>query len=237
MIESGTEATRYVPFGEALRVFVPAALWDEYERALRAVSTAPCPSYLSMGVREWRDAMAVYRSRSGSRDHARTQVRTARARIINHLVERLVAGELTGVVQDDPPFGPWRAIPTLSWRSLEPVDIKAGHFRAGKTELRSVQVVEGRYEPPIPLSASGTRGRPSPKQLYLSEHQRRCETGAAFDGLSKEAEYLEKWMAQTHGAMAGATMKTIGNNIRKAHAAWKVSRSSAGRPETTKIKT
>jgi hypothetical protein len=138
MIESKTESTRFVPFGEALRAFVPVGLWDDLERASADLSAEPRrPSYWAMSVREWSDAMEVYSGRSDLRADARAKAETAVSRILAHLIERLVAGELTGVVQDDPPFGPWRAIPSLSWRSLEPVDIEAGHFRKDTTPIRA----------------------------------------------------------------------------------------------------
>ncbi len=213
---------RYLTFREALRSFVPHELWDEYERALSGVAAEPRrPSYRSMGAREWSDAMEIYRGQSDLRARARANTETAMERIVDHLIERLLADELTGVVQDQPPFGPWRAIPSLSWRSLEPVDTEAGHFRAGKTELRSVQVVEGRYEPPIEIVSSGAPGRPTSRQIYMAEFKRRCEAGIAGAAVKAEAAYLESWMAQRHPAAPGAEAKTIENNIREDHRAWR----------------
>jgi hypothetical protein len=222
MTESKSDPKRPLPFLAALRLLVPRDLWDEYERATSDIAAAPRrPSYWRMGGHEWRDAMEAYGSRSDHRAAARASAESAMARIVDHLIERLVDRELTGIVQDDPPFGPWRAIPSLSWRSLEPVDIEAGHFRAGKTELRSVQVVEGRYEPQIEIVSSGSPGRSTSRQIYMAEFKRRCEAGIAEAVVKAEAAYLESWMAQRHPGAPGAEAKTIENNIRADHRAWR----------------
>lgn len=222
MTASNSDPKRPLPFHEALRAFVAAELWDEYERALDALSAEPRrPSYWSMSVREWSDAMEIYESRSELRADRRANAEYALTRIVAHMVDRLVAGELTGIMQDDPPFGPWRAIPSLSWRSLEPLDIEAGHFRAGNTKLKFVQVVEGRYEPPIEIVSSGSPGRASSKQLYITEFRRRRDEGIAEPTVKGEAEYLESWMAQRHPGAPGTEAKTIENNIRADHRAWR----------------
>jgi hypothetical protein len=174
-----------------------------------------------MSVREWSDAMEIYESRSGLRADRRANAESALACIVAHMIERLAGGELTGIVQDDPPFGPWRAIPALSWRSLEPIDIAAGHFRAGNTKLKFVQVVEGRHEPPIEIVSSGSPGRASSKQLYVAEFRRRRDAGIAEPTVKGEAVHLESWMAQRHPGAPGAEAKTIENNIRADHRAWR----------------
>jgi hypothetical protein len=222
MTDSKSDPKLPLPFHEALRAFVPAELWDDYERPLHALAAEPRrPSYWSMSVRDWSDALEVYESRSEFRAHRRTNAEDALGRIVAHMTERLVAGELTGIVQDEPPFGPWRAIPSLSWRSLEPIDIAAGHFRAGKTQLKFVQVVEGHYEPPIEIVSSGSPGRASSKQLYTAEFRRRRDEGIAQPTVKGEAVYLESWMAQRHPGAPGAEAKTIENNIRADHRAWR----------------
>lgn len=222
MTASNSDPKLPLPFHEALRAFVPAELWDDYERALDALSAEPRrPSYWSMSVREWSDAMEGYESRSEFRAHRRTNAEDELGRIVAHMIERLVAGELTGILQDDPPFGPWRAIPSLSWRSLEPIDIAAGHFRAGKTQLKFVQVVEGRYQPPIEIVSSGSPGRASSRQLYMAEFRRRREEGIAEPTVKGEAVHLETWMAQRHPGAPGAEAKTIENNIRADHREWR----------------
>jgi hypothetical protein len=222
MTASKSDPKRPLPFHEALRAFVPAELWDDYERALDALSAEPRrPSYWSMSVNEWSDAMEIYESRSEFRADRRANAEDKLARIVAYMVERLVAGELTGIVQDDPPFGPWRAIPSLSWRSLEPIDIAAGHFRASKTQLKFVQVIEGRYEPPVEIVSSGSPGRASSKQLYTAEFRRRRDEGFAEPTVKGEAAYLESWMAHRHPGAPGAEAKTIENNIRADHRAWR----------------
>jgi hypothetical protein len=222
MTEVKTDPARPVPFYEALRTFVPAELWNDHERALDTMSAEPRrPSYWSMSVGEWRDAMEAYSARSDSRTYARATAETTMARILAYMIEQLVAGELTGIVQIDPPFGPWRTIPSPSWRSLEPTDIEAGHFRAGASELRFVQVVEGRYEPPVEIVSSGSAGRPTSRQLYMAEFKRRCDGGIAESTVKGEAAYLESLMAQRYPGAPGSDAKTIENNIRPDHRAWR----------------
>jgi hypothetical protein len=88
-----------LPFHDALRTFVPAELWDDYKRALDALlAETRRPSYWAMSVRDWSDAMEVYESRSELRADRRANAEDALAHIVAHLIERLVAGELTGIV-------------------------------------------------------------------------------------------------------------------------------------------
>jgi len=225
MTENNSKSTRFVPFGEALHLFVPAELWDEYDRAASEAAAEPRrPSYWGMGVREWRDAMEVYSSRSDLRARARAKAEIALSRIVAHLIERLVAGELTGVVQDDPPFGPWRAIPSLSWRSLEPVDIEAGHFRAGNTQLRFVHVVEGRYETLVDIVSSGPEpksqpprtgapGQPSSMYLIKREWEERHARGKIESSRKEQAGVLRNWLISEHPEMPPPTEKTIYNQL------------------------
>lgn len=152
-------------------------------------------------------------------------------------VERLVAGELTGLVQDDPPFGPWRPIPPLGWRSLEPVDVDRGHFRAGETLLRSVQILDERYAPAIEISGSGSPGKPTSRHLFMEEHRRRCEAGTAHKAVKVEAERLEAWMREHHPNAPGGKAKTIENNIRDAHRAWTMERQGAAQKSNLKAGT
>lgn len=235
MNDNKTKSAPLIPFGEALRKFVPANLWDDFERASADLSAEPRrPSYWAMSVREWRDAMEDYSSRSDLRADAGAKTETAMSRIVGHLIERLVAGELTGLVQDDPPFGPWRAIPSLSWRSLEPVDIEAGHFRAGNTQLRSVQVVEGQDEPPVEIVSSGSAGRPTSRQLYMAEFRRRRDAGIAEPTVKGEAMHLESYMKQRFPSAPGSDSKTIENNIRDEHRKWRASLAAPTRGKVRK---
>lgn len=87
--------------------------------------------------------------------------------------------------------------------------------------MKFVQVVEGRYEPPVEIVSSGSPGRASSKQLYTAEFRRRRDEGIAEPTVKGEAVYLESWMAQRHPGAPGAEAKTIENNIRADHRAWR----------------
>lgn len=177
-----------------------------------------------MSAREWQDESAAYEAR---RAGALSRERQAFDSVYSAFIERLVAGELTGLVQDDPPFGPWRPIPPHGWRSMQVLDVEAGSFRAGGAVLQAVQIVEGRDEPATEITGSGSPGRTTSKHLFMAEHRRRCEAGIALAAVKAEAAQLEAWMREHHPGAPGATAKTIENNIRDEHRAWTAKRQGA----------
>lgn len=224
-----------MPFHRALVLLAPPKLRNAYIAAQdRAARIGPRPSYGAMGVREWQEASADHGPRARSADQA---VNRAFAALMDEFVERLVAGELTGLVQDDPPFGPWRPIPPHGWRSMQVIDVEAGSFRAGNTVLQAVQIVEGRYEPATEITGSGSPGRTTSKHLFMAEHRRRCEAGIALAAVKAEVAHLEAWMRAHHPGAPGATAKTIENNIRDEHRAWTVRRQGAAEKVDAKART
>lgn len=83
------------------------------------------------------------------------------SRLMERFKAKLAAGEVTGIVQDDPPFGPWRPIPPHGWRVMELVDLQRGDFRAGDRLLRSVHFVDSAPAPVVEVIPSGSPGRPT----------------------------------------------------------------------------
>lgn len=161
---------------------------------------------------EWADELARWKARVEGADRAEAR---ALATVVRSVIDKLVAGDLTGIVQDDAPFGPWRPIPPHGWLTMELVDFQRGDFRAGDTLLRAVHVIDG-SQPPITLEVRRGRGQPSAARLlYIAEFKRRYQAGEVLPELTQEAEHLEKWVKVTHGELSGATAKTIGNNIAK----------------------
>ena len=184
-----------------------------------------------MGAREWQEAEEHHRAADRA---AREAEERAMQRIMDAFRDKLIAGELTGLVQDDPPFGPWRPIPPHGWHTLEVVDLKRGDFRAGSTVLHAVHFVEGDQRPTIVMEERRGRGRPSDaRSYYLAEFRRRCEAGETYDVLSREAEYLEKWVKATHGELTGATAKTIGSNISRLPE-WRAAKAAAPKGKSVK---
>lgn len=221
-----------MPFVRALAFHAPQNLWVAYVAAQDRTSRVGArPRYLAMGVREWQEESAAFDAR---RAGARAGERLAFERVYAAFIDRLVAGELTGLVQDNPPFGPWRPIPPHGWRSMQVLDVEAGSFRAGATLLQAVQIVEGRYEPATEIIGSGSPGRTTSKHLFMAEHRRRCEAGIALAAVKAEAAHLEAWMRTLHPGAPGATAKTIENNIRDEHRAWTAKRQGAAAKVDTK---
>jgi hypothetical protein len=224
-----------IPFVRALAFHAPQDLWTAYVAAQdRTSRVGKRPHYLAMGVREWQDKAAAFEAR---RTGAHASERLAFERVYAAFIERLVAGELTGLVQDDPPFGPWRPIPPHGWRSMQVIDVEAGSFRAGGAVLQAVQIVEGRYEPATEITGSGSPGRTTSKHLFMAEHRRRCEAGIAMAAVKAEAAHLEAWMRKHHPGAPGATAKTIENNIRDEHRAWTARRQGAAEKVDAKVGT
>lgn len=214
-----------MPFHRALVQHAPPKLWNAYIAAQdRTSRVGKRPRYLEMSAREWQDESAAYEAR---RAGALSRERQAFDSVYSAFIERLVAGELTGLVQDDPPFGPWRPIPPHGWRSMQVLDVEAGSFRAGGAVLQAVQIVEGRDEPATEITGSGSPGRTTSKHLFMAEHRRRCEAGIALAAVKAEAAQLEAWMREHHPGAPGATAKTIENNIRDEHRAWTAKRQGA----------
>ena len=64
---------------------------------------------------------------------------------------------------------------------------------------------------------TGMPGRPTAKHLYVAEHQRRINCGAALGPLADEAAHLHRWMQAQHPDISPGSVKTIENTIRNAH--------------------
>jgi hypothetical protein len=68
---------------------------------------------------------------------------------------------------------------------------------------------------------SGAPGRPTPMHLVRAEHRRRRESGEVESSVTAEAEQLARWLQERHPDAPRLTPKTIANNIRAEHNAWK----------------
>ncbi|WP_157962047.1 hypothetical protein [Acuticoccus kandeliae] len=73
-----------------------------------------------------------------------------------------------------------------------------------------------------PLTHSGFAGRPTTKHLVQAEFTRRCENGLASRKLAREAEQLLDWLTAHHRDVPAPTVKTIRNNIRDQHRAYRM---------------
>jgi hypothetical protein len=70
----------------------------------------------------------------------------------------------------------------------------------------------GSVEPPL---RSGLPGRPSSKELYLAEVERRADAGELEDTLADESRYLHKWLPKAHPHNPPSGLSAIKNAIRE----------------------
>jgi hypothetical protein len=175
-----------MPLHEAMFRFVPDNLWREYQCAVEAEKQAPDEAQpLNQIFQQMRSARAA--------------VDTAWHAIESVIVEQLIAGDLTAIVQSDPPFGEWRPILSEDWRRrLRIQDARKGHVTGPNIDLNDVHIVEGHrsqlYEP-VPR---GARGRRSSKDLILGEHRRRVAAKEAHPVQRDEALALVAWLKRAH---------------------------------------
>jgi hypothetical protein len=73
-------------------------------------------------------------------------------------------------------------------------------------------------------SRTGMPGRPTSRNFYIAEHQRRLNHGEALEGLADETLHLLRWMQEQHPELPQGSVSTIENNIRAAHRQWRVTR-------------
>ena len=112
-----------------------------------------------MSVRDWQDA-----------EGARTTPPTGRARrgpilhrvwngMLAAMKAKLEAGELTAFGQEDPPFGPWHAIPAPAWRQLRITNVRKGEASVGANIVHDIHILPPDADGPLPHRHAGT-GRP-----------------------------------------------------------------------------
>lgn len=201
-----------LPFEQAMKEFLPAEMWEEYARATEARENAPKrPSYFSMSVREWEAANASYeaanRSRSARADPDRVWYGVRAA-----MKAKLEAGELTAFGQDNPPCGPWRAIPAPAWRQLRIKNVQKGGASIGANIVHNIYILPPDADEHMP---TGTPGRPKKGiNIIRVEFQRRIEAKELAASLAAESRALADWYHQTYPRRGCPTAKTIENNIR-----------------------
>ena len=203
-----------LPLEQAMREFLPAEMWEEYARVTEARKNAPKrPSYIDMSVREWEAAMVSY--------EAATRRRSPRAdlhRVWNGMLAtmkaKLEAGELTAFGQENPPFGPWHAIPAPAWRQLRITNVRKGQATVGANIVHDIHILPPDADDHMP---TGTPGRPKKGiDIIRIEFQRRVEAGEIAGSLAAESRALAEWYRQTYPRRDCPTTKTIENNLREA---------------------
>jgi len=146
-----------IPLSDAMKEYLPAEMWEEHARATEARKNAPKrPSYLSMSVRDWQDAKDSHDAANRTRS-ARADLHRVWNGMLAAMKAKLEAGELTAFGQDDPPFGPWHAIPAPAWRQLRITNVRKGEASVGANIVHDIHILPPDADDHMP---TGTPGRP-----------------------------------------------------------------------------
>ena len=203
-----------IPLSNAMKEFLPAEMWEEYERAVEVRKNTPRrPAYIFSSVREWEAANTSYRAVNRTRS-ARDEPLRIWNRILAAFKAKLEAGELLAFGQEDPPFGPWREIPAAAWRQLRISNVRKGQASVGATIVHDIHILAPEAEEHMP---TGMPGRPSSgKEIIEVEFRRRVAAGDIESSLAAQCRVLEGWYRENHPRQRCPTAKTIENNLRSA---------------------
>lgn len=200
-----------IPLSDAMKEFLPAEMWEEHARATEARKNTPKrPSYLSMSVRDWQDAKDSHDAANRTRS-ARADLHRVWNGMLAAMKAKLEAGELTAFGQEDPPFGPWHAIPAPAWRQLRITNVRKGEATVGANIVHDIHILPPDADDHMP---TGTPGRPKKGiHLIMAEFERRRDTGSTEPSRKREADWLLRWFRAHHPGKEPPTVKTIYNNL------------------------
>lgn len=201
-----------LPLSDAMKQFLPAEMWEEHARATEARKNTPKrPTYLSSYVSDLEEAKAANQIDSRSRS-ARANLHRVWYGMLAAMKTMLEASELTAYGQDDPPFGPWRAIPAPAWRKLRITNVGKGEASVGAHIVHDIYILPSDADDLLP---TGTPGRPKKGiDVIRLEFQRRIAAKELAASLAAESRALADWYHQTYPRRDCPTAKTIENNIR-----------------------
>jgi hypothetical protein len=201
-----------IPLLDAMKQFLPAVMWEEHSRATEVRKNQPRrPRYFDMTVRQWQSAVDAKKSTSSTRS-VREDLDQVWHEMLAAMKAKLEAGELTAFAQDEPSFGPWRAIPAASWRSLRIKNVAKGQATGSTVTLCDIFILRTALDDHVP---TGVPGRPSKGIEFVKvEFERRKAAGENAASLAAEARWLANWYSQSFPARACPTAKTIENSIR-----------------------
>lgn len=195
---------------EALRKFVPAALWSEYEaekaRPADRIRSAD-DDYMDLETRRF-----VAQSNNQASYARYMRVNRCWRRIKRALIEKLIAGDLHAYARREQPWGDWKLIPSDSWSSIRIINSETGTIKGRGFELTDVRIAETGANGPA--ARTGAPGRPSVMECIEDEFDRRIAAGAIDVSLAREAESLAAWFKSKYPRKQGPTAKTIENKIR-----------------------
>ena len=209
-----------IPLSDAMQRFLPAEMWEEYDRAIEERQNLPMrPNFFSTQMHDWEEEKSAYKSKAQTRS-AKADPNQVWADMVAAIKAKLEAGELTGFAQDDPPFGPWRAIPASAWRALRIKNVARGQATNGTVTLNDIHILP---HGPADNLRTGVPGRPSKGiEIIRAEFERRVTAGEIAASLAAESRELADWYSQTYPESPRPTPKTIENILRSDYRAAKI---------------
>ena len=195
-----------------MKRFLPAEMWEEYDRAKEERQNLPRrPNFFSTQMHDWEEAKSDYNSKARTHS-AKADPSRVWTDMMGAMKAKLEAGELTGFAQDDPPFGPWRAIPASAWRALRIKNVAKGQATNGTKMLSDIHILPLGLDDHMP---TGLPGRPSKGiEIIRAEFERREAAGEIAASLAAESRALADWYHRAYPLRDRPSPKTIGNNIR-----------------------
>ena len=203
-----------VPLLDAMRRFLPAEMWDDFDRARIANDKGNSPTrpdYWSMPLTDWVDAKAVYRGSRRTRP-VRADPYLAWNALLSAFKLKFQTGELLAFGQVDPPFGPWQVITASAWGDARISNVQKGKVSFGPKEIYGLHVLPLNDEGSLPTGLPGRRSKGA--ELIRIEFNRRATARVFEPTLAAESRWLADWYHQTHPKNQRVTAKTIENNLR-----------------------
>ncbi len=208
-----------IPLSDAMKRFLPAEIWEEYDRAKEERQNLPRrPNFFSTQMHDWEEAKSAYNSKARTRS-AKAGPTKVWADMVGAMKAKLEEGELTGFAHDDPPFGPWRKISASAWRALRIKNVAKGQATDGTKTLSDIHILPSGLADHMP---TGVPGRPSKGiEIIRAEFERRVAAGEIAASLAAESGALAAWYNRTYPLRDRPSPKTIANNIRSDYTAAK----------------
>jgi hypothetical protein len=204
------EAAQALPLAEAFRANADPDLMNRHR---------------DITARLERESQWVRRRRG---DPLVAQLRELEIRIEAAFIAKLRDGELTAWGREGSPIGPWREIPSSAWSTLRLDDPNMGTVKGPGVTLFDVRVgprlktapgpppqPERTPVPVPPLPKKGAPGRPSSWRLVEREFERRRQLGQLESSMTREAQFLARWLRLNHPDKQPMKPKTISNRLGK----------------------
>lgn len=201
-----------IPLYDALRHFLPSEMWDKHAHAAEAKTKLPKrPSYFSMSGRDWQDAREASQ-RMRPAQSARIDLQNAWNVILAAMKLKFETGELTAFGQDNPPFGPWLAIPVQACRTMSITNVEKGVARVGSAAIYDIYVLPSVDDDHMPTGMPGRKSKGA--AVIKTEFFRRVEAKELEISLAAQSRSLADWYRGVYPMRDCPTPESIENNLR-----------------------